>query len=42
LSCRIRERGAGSEFAPVCDMRFAAREPAIFGQFEPAFGPLPG
>ena len=35
-------RGAGSEFALACDMRFAARESAIFGQFEPAFGQLPG
>ena len=31
-------RGAGSEFVLACDMRFAARESAIFGQFEPAFG----
>jgi enoyl-CoA hydratase/carnithine racemase len=37
-----RARGAGSEFALACDMRFAARESAIFGQFEPAFGQLPG
>ena len=37
-----RVRGAGSEFALACDMRFAARETAIFGQFEPAFGLLPG
>ena len=37
-----RVRGAGSEFVLACDMRFAARESAIFGQFEPAFGPLPG
>jgi enoyl-CoA hydratase/carnithine racemase len=37
-----RVRGAGSEFVLVCDMRFAARESAIFGQFEPAFGLLPG
>ena len=35
-------RGAGSEFVLACDMRFAARESAIFGQFEPAFGQLPG
>jgi enoyl-CoA hydratase/carnithine racemase len=35
-------RGAGSEFVLACDMRFAARESAIFGQFEPAFGVLPG
>jgi enoyl-CoA hydratase/carnithine racemase len=37
-----RVRGAGSEFALATDMRFAARESAIFGQFEPAFGLLPG
>jgi len=37
-----RARGAGSEFALACDMRFASRESAIFGQFEPAFGLLPG
>src|SRR5690349_17761601 len=37
-----RVRGAGSEFVLACDMRFAARESAIFSQFEPAFGVLPG
>lgn len=37
-----RVRGAGSEFILACDMRFAARESAIFGQFEPAFGAIPG
>jgi len=37
-----RVRGAGSEFVLACDMRFAARETAIFGQIEPAFGLLPG
>jgi enoyl-CoA hydratase/carnithine racemase len=37
-----RVRGAGSEFVLACDMRFAARERAIFGQFEPAFGQVPG
>ena len=37
-----RVRGAGSEFALACDMRFAARESAIFSQFEPVFGVLPG
>jgi enoyl-CoA hydratase/carnithine racemase len=37
-----RVRGAGSEFVLACDMRFAARESAILGQFEPAFGLLPG
>ncbi len=37
-----RVRAAGSEFVLACDMRFAARETAIFGQFEPAFGQVPG
>jgi enoyl-CoA hydratase/carnithine racemase len=37
-----RVRGAGSEFVLACDMRFAARDAAIFGQIEPAFGLLPG
>jgi enoyl-CoA hydratase/carnithine racemase len=37
-----RVRAAGSEFVLACDMRFAARESAIFSQFEPAFGLLPG
>lgn len=37
-----RVRGAGSEFVLACDMQFAARESAIFGQFEPAFGQVPG
>jgi enoyl-CoA hydratase/carnithine racemase len=37
-----RVRAAGSEFVLGCDMRFAARESAIFSQFEPAFGLLPG
>ena len=37
-----RVRAAGSEFALACDMRFAARESAIFSQFEPVFGVLPG
>ncbi len=37
-----RVRAAGNEFVLGCDMRFAARESAIFGQFEPAFGLLPG
>ena len=36
-----RVRGVGSEFVLACDMRFAARESAIFGQFEPAFGVIP-
>src|ERR1700712_483539 len=37
-----RVRAAGSEFVLACDMRFAARESAVFGQFESAFGLLPG
>ena len=37
-----RVRAAGSEFVLGCDMRFAARESAIFAQFEPAFGTVPG
>jgi enoyl-CoA hydratase/carnithine racemase len=37
-----RVRGAGSEFVLACDMRFAARESAIFGQPEQAFGLIPG
>ena len=37
-----RVRGAGSEFVLACDMRFAALESALFGQFEPAFGVIPG
>ncbi len=37
-----RARGAGSEFALGCDMRFAALETAILGQFETAFGAIPG
>jgi enoyl-CoA hydratase/carnithine racemase len=37
-----RVRAAGSEFVLACDMRFAARESAIFAQFEPSFGVIPG
>ena len=37
-----RVRGVGSELILACDMRFAARESAIFGQFEPSFGVIPG
>ena len=37
-----RVRAAGSEFVLACDMRFAARETAIFAQPEPAFGLVPG
>jgi enoyl-CoA hydratase/carnithine racemase len=37
-----RVRGAGSEFVLACDMRFAARESAIFSQPETGFGLIPG
>jgi enoyl-CoA hydratase/carnithine racemase len=37
-----RVRGAGSEFVLACDMRFAARESAIFGHLEAAFGLMQG
>jgi enoyl-CoA hydratase/carnithine racemase len=37
-----RVRAAGSEFVLGCDMRFAARESAIFGQPEPGLGTNPG
>lgn len=37
-----RVRGAGSEFVLACDMRFAARESAIFGQPESGLGVVPG
>jgi enoyl-CoA hydratase/carnithine racemase len=37
-----RVRGGGSEFVLACDMRFASREKAIFGQLEVATGVIPG
>jgi enoyl-CoA hydratase/carnithine racemase len=37
-----RARGAGSEFVLACDMRFAARESAIFGHPEAGTGASPG
>jgi len=37
-----RTRGAGSEFVLACDMCFAARESAIFGQPEAGTGVSPG
>ena len=37
-----RVRGAGSEFALACDMRFASRERAVFGQIECGLGLVPG
>lgn len=39
---RGRARGGGSEFALACDVRFASREKAIFGQPEVGFGLVPG
>jgi enoyl-CoA hydratase/carnithine racemase len=39
---RGRARGAGSEFALACDMRFASLERAILGQFEVGVGAVPG
>jgi enoyl-CoA hydratase/carnithine racemase len=41
-SIRGRARGAGSEFALACDMRFASREKAVLGQFEVGIGAVPG
>src|SRR5262249_47002021 len=37
-----RVRGAGSEFVLACDMRFAARETAIFAQPESGLSVIPG
>jgi enoyl-CoA hydratase/carnithine racemase len=37
-----RVRAAGNEFVLACDLRFAAREKAIFSQPEPSFGVVPG
>ena len=39
---RGRVRGGGSEFALACDVRFASREHAIFGQPEVGTGLIPG
>lgn len=39
---RGRARGAGSEFALACDMRFASLARAILGQFEVGVGAVPG
>lgn len=37
-----RVRGGGNEFVMACDMRFASRENAIFGQPEVGTGLIPG
>jgi enoyl-CoA hydratase/carnithine racemase len=39
---RGRVRGGGSEFTLACDVRFASRERAIFGQPEVGTGLIPG
>jgi enoyl-CoA hydratase/carnithine racemase len=39
---RGRVRGGGSEFTLGCDIRFASREKAIFGQPEVGTGLIPG
>jgi enoyl-CoA hydratase/carnithine racemase len=41
-SIRGCARGAGSEFALACDLRFASREHAVLGQFEVGTGLVPG
>jgi enoyl-CoA hydratase/carnithine racemase len=41
-SIRGRARGAGSEFALACDLRFASRENSVLGQFEVGSGVVPG
>jgi enoyl-CoA hydratase/carnithine racemase len=41
-SIRGRVRGAGSEFALACDLRFASREKAWLGHFEVGAGGIPG
>jgi enoyl-CoA hydratase/carnithine racemase len=41
-SIRGRARGAGSEFALACDLRFASRENTSLGRFEIGTDPLPG
>src|SRR5215218_339856 len=41
-SIRGRARGAGSEFVLACDLRFAAHENALLGQFEVGIGVVPG
>src|ERR1700680_1248934 len=37
-----RARGVGNEFVLACDLRFASKEKAVFGQPEVGVGPIPG
>ena len=39
---RGRTRGIGNEFVLACDMRFASRQSAVFGQPEIGVGLIPG
>jgi enoyl-CoA hydratase/carnithine racemase len=39
---RARTRGIGNEFALACDMRFASRQTALFGNPEVGVGLIPG
>jgi len=39
---RGRTRGIGNEFVLACDMRFASRQSALFGQPEVGVGLIPG
>jgi len=41
-SIRGRTRGGGNELALACDLRYASREHALFGQPEVGIGMLPG
>ena len=41
-SIRGRTRGGGNELALACDLRYASREQAVFGQPEVGLGILPG
>jgi enoyl-CoA hydratase/carnithine racemase len=39
---RGRTRGIGNEFVLACDMRFASRQSALFGNPEVGVGLVPG
>jgi enoyl-CoA hydratase/carnithine racemase len=41
-SIRGRARGGGNELALACDLRYASREQAVFGQPEVGIGIIPG